>query len=161
MTTTAYLVAFLDKQTGNLQGLEVYSEPMPTASTSWAPAVVLKRPGDTFGEAKKSVESAADELWPEWRALRKGHKTRSIITPQDIAPVLSDAQLKVFNKAVQRNFDGERARVDYFEPSNCLRANMDPNTFRYACVLMERAGWVRLSDTYYVGSFELPTRGEE
>lgn len=123
------------------------------------------------GKPGSIQEEGADEIivrchWPDADTTQSIHfagkltkeppESGKVVTPQDVAPVLTDEKLAVFNAAVQRKFNGHSTRFDLHDPADGLLGNLSVEEFKYACILMERAGWVPISDSYYVGNFEIP-----
>jgi hypothetical protein len=64
MNRTAYLVGFVNKIDGKLEGIGCFSEPSPTCSFKFFPFTIFERQASTYGEARTAVKRVLAE--PEW-----------------------------------------------------------------------------------------------
>lgn len=68
MERKAYLVGFLDRDTGEYAGCEIFSEENPTCSLKFFPFTIIRRGGETFDDAVQNLEKVLD--LPEYSFLK-------------------------------------------------------------------------------------------
>lgn len=85
MNDTAYLIAAIDRRTGELKGVDIFSEPCPTMSMRYIPAVVLKLTRSNYDEAHDAGFEHASIIWPEWRRFSSRDPAPQPTLAEDLA----------------------------------------------------------------------------